>query len=150
MDLRKVRKLIEIFNASKLSEIEIREGDESIRLTRTPAITQAPPQVSAVVPEFAHVSPPDLGDIQIDDQAEGDTFAVKSPMVGTFFASASPNDPPFVSVGDRVKSGDPLCLIEAMKIFNQIEAEQGGTIVKVLKEDHDPVEYGEPIFLLKE
>ena len=150
MDLRKVRKLIEIFNASKLSEIEIREGDESIRLTRTPTITTVPAQVSGVDPEYVHVSPADPGDIEIEDQDEADTFAVKSPMVGTFFAAASPTDPPFVSVGDSVNIGDPLCLIEAMKIFNQIEAEHSGTIVKVLKEDHDPVEYGEPIFLLRE
>ncbi|MDE0309175.1 MAG: acetyl-CoA carboxylase biotin carboxyl carrier protein [Acidiferrobacterales bacterium] len=146
MDLRKVRKLIEIFNTSKLSEIEIREGEESIRLTRTPTITQAP----YAVPEVQPAVSPAPGGSQFDEQEDSDTFAVESPMVGTFFASASPDDSPFVSVGDSVSVGDPLCLIEAMKIFNQIEAEQSGTIVRILKQDHDPVEFGEPIFLLRE
>ena len=149
MDLRKIRKLIEIFNASKLSEIEIREGDESIRLTRSLTIS-ASPQTTTVDPTVVHVPSPELDDIPMDDGDLDDTIAVNSPMVGTFFAAASPSDPPFVSVGDRVEVGQPLCLIEAMKIFNQIEAEQSGTIVKVLKEDRDPVEYGEPIFLLSE
>ena len=149
MDLRKIRKLIEIFNASKLSEIEIREGDESIRLTRSLTIS-ASPQTTTVDPTVVHVPSPELDDIPMDDGDLDDTIAVRSPMVGTFFAAASPSDPPFVSVGDRVEVGQPLCLIEAMKIFNQIEAEQSGTIVKVLKEDRDPVEYGEPIFLLSE
>lgn len=149
MDLRKIRKLIEIFNASKLSEIEIREGDESIRLTRSLTIS-ASPQTTTVDPTVVHVPSPELDDIPMDDGDLDDTIAVNSPMVGTFFAAASPSDPPFVSVGDRVEVGQPLCLIEAMKIFNQIEAEQSGTIVKVLKEDRDPVEYGEPMFLLSE
>lgn len=150
MDLRKIRKLIEIFNASKLSEIEIREGDESIRLTRLLGVSASPP-VAATEPAVVQVPSPGFDDMPVDDgDLDDGTFAVKSPMVGTFFAAASPSDPPFVSVGDRVEVGQPLCLIEAMKIFNQIEAERGGTIVKVFKEDRDPVEFGEPIFLLRQ
>ncbi len=151
MDLRKIRKLIEIFNASKLSEIEIREGEESIRLTRTATPVAAAPQaVPVAAPEVISVPMPHLEQVAVDEEVDEGTFPVESPMVGTFFSAASPSDDPFVSVGDRVKVGQPLCLIEAMKIFNQIEAERSGTVVKVLKENRDPVEYGEPLFLLKD
>ncbi len=148
MDLRKIRKLIEIFNASKLSEIEIREGDESIRLTRTP--------VNVADHQLSHTATPaiksslHLEDIREDDDEIDDTFPVLSPMVGTFFSSAAPDADPFVKVGDQVELGQPLCIIEAMKLFNSIEADRSGTIVKVLKENGEPVEYGEPLFLLSE
>ncbi len=148
MDLRKIRKLIEIFNASKLSEIEIREGEESIRLTRTPVIVadhQLSHTATPAIESSVH-----LEDIQEDDDEMDDTFPVLSPMVGTFFSSASPDTDPFVKVGDQVELGQPLCLIEAMKLFNSIEADRSGTIVKVFKENGDPVEFGEPLFLLSE
>ena len=148
MDLRKIRKLIEIFNASKLSEIEIREGEESIRLTRTPVIVadhQLSHTATPAIESSVH-----LEDIQEDDDEMDDTFPVLSPMVGTFFSSASPDADPFVKVGDQVELGQPLCIIEAMKLFNSIEADRSGTIVKVLKENRDPVEFGEPLFLLSE
>lgn len=148
MDLRKIRKLIEIFNASKLSEIEIREGDESIRLTRTPVIVadhQLSHTATPATKSLVH-----LEDIPEDDDEMDDTFPVLSPMVGTFFSSAAPDADPFVKVGDQVELGQPLCIIEAMKLFNSIEADRSGTIVKVLKENGEPVEYGEPLFLLSE
>ena len=148
MDLRKIRKLIEIFNASKLSEIEIREGEESIRLTRTPVIVadhQLSHTATPAIESSVH-----LEDIQEDDDEMDDTFPVLSPMVGTFFSSASPDADPFVKVGDQVELGQPLCIIEAMKLFNSIEADRSGTIVKVFKENGDPVEFGEPLFLLSE
>ena len=148
MDLRKIRKLIEIFNASKLSEIEIREGDESIRLTRTPVIVadhQLSHTATPAIKSSLH-----LEDIREDDDEIDDTFPVLSPMVGTFFSSAAPDADPFVKVGDQVELGQPLCIIEAMKLFNSIEADRSGTIVKVLKENGEPVEYGEPLFLLSE
>ena len=148
MDLRKIRKLIEIFNASKLSEIEIREGEESIRLTRTPVIVAEHQLSHTATPAIE--SSVHLEDIQEDDDEMDDTFPVLSPMVGTFFSSASPDADPFVKVGDQVELGQPLCLIEAMKLFNSIEADRSGTIVKVLKENGDPVEFGEPLFLLSE
>lgn len=146
MDLRKIRKLIEIFEVSNLSEIEIQEGEESIRLTRTLTV------VSDATPQEVVVASQSVSDIELDDSdtEDEDVFAVLSPMVGTFFAAASPTDDPFVGVGDEVRTGQPLCLIEAMKIFNQIEAERDGTVVKILKESGDPVEYGEPLFLLSE
>ena len=148
MDLRKIRKLIEIFNASKLSEIEIREGEESIRLTRTPVIVadhQLSHTATPAIESLVH-----LEDIQEDDDEMDDTFPVLSPMVGTFFSSASPDADSFVQVGDQVELGQPLCIIEAMKLFNSIEADRTGTIVKVFKENGDPVEFGEPLFLLSE
>jgi acetyl-CoA carboxylase biotin carboxyl carrier protein len=148
MDLRKIRKLIEIFNASKLSEIEIREGEESIRLTRTPVIVadhQLSHTATPAIESSVH-----LEDIQEDDDEMDDTFPVLSPMVGTFFSSASPDADPFVKVGDQVELGQPLCIIEAMKLFNSIEADRSGSIVKVFKENGDPVEFGEPLFLLSE
>jgi acetyl-CoA carboxylase biotin carboxyl carrier protein len=148
MDLRKIRKLIEIFNASKLSEIEIREGEESIRLTRTPVIVadhQLSHTATPAIESSVH-----LEDIQEDDDEMDDTFPVLSPMVGTFFSSSSPDADPFVNVGDQVELGQPLCIIEAMKLFNSIEADRSGSIVKVFKENGDPVEFGEPLFLLSE
>ena len=150
MDLRKIRKLIEIFEVSNLSEIEIQEGEESIRLTRNLTVVAdgGASQVIAVSKDASEaVSEVDIDDASLEDEG---TITVHSPMVGTFFASASPTDEPFVSVGDEVSPGQPLCLIEAMKIFNQIEAEHSGTIVKILKENGDPVEYGEPLFQMSE
>ncbi len=151
MDLRKVRKLIEIFNASNLSELEIHEGEDSIRLNRTLTVVadQTTVQSAAHLPSDVSQT---LKDIDIDDDPADDdgTFAVLSPMVGTFFAAAAPTDDPFVKVGDEVSPGQPLCLIEAMKIFNQIEAERSGTVLKVLKQNGDPVEYGEPLVILSE
>ncbi len=146
MDLRKIRKLIEIFEVSNLSEIEIQEGEESIRLTRNLTVVSEASATEIVA------APQKVSEIELDDDVSEDegTFAVLSPMVGTFFAAASPTDDPFVSVGDEVHTGQPLCLIEAMKIFNQIEAERDGTIVKILKHSGDPVEFGEPLFLLSE
>ncbi len=150
MDLRKIRKLIEIFNVSNLSEIEIHEGEESIRLTRTlTEVSGAPVQQVVKVPMEGV---PSLDEIIVEED-EGDEesgISVLSPMVGTFFSSPSPADDPFVKVGDSVEVGHPLCLIEAMKIFNQIEAERSGTVVKILKDNGDPVEYGEPLFILSE
>ena len=150
MDLRKIRKLIEIFNHTNLTEIEIHEGEESIRLSRATSTLPGSPQQQVV-----HVPMPDtqsVSEIHVDDDEVEDehTISVLSPMVGTFFSSPSPTDDAFVKVGDSVTEGQPLCLIEAMKIFNQIEAEHSGTVLKILKDNGDPVEYGEPLFILSE
>ena len=148
MDLRKIRKLIEIFHASKLGEIEIREGEESIRMTRA---APAAPETVIVNPVPSHGVPaPELQDIVIDDDAPPEGQLITSPMVGTFYCAASPSDDPLVSVGDKVEIGQVLCLIEAMKIFNQIEADRSGVVQKILKQDHDPVEFGETLFILGE
>ena len=148
MDLRKIRKLIEIFHATELTEIEIHEGEESIRLTRgargLPEVVHQPVQGVEPVPAKS------LEDIQIDEEEESEHFIVRAPMVGTFFLAPSPDQEPFVKVGDKIQKGEALCLIEAMKIFNQIESEYEGTIMNILKEDGEPVEYGEPLFFIGE
>ena len=147
MDLRKIRKLIEIFQATDLTEIEIQEGEDSIRLTRgmhgVPQVVQSP--------AGAGTSPlQKLAEISMDDEADEDSEyqEVRAPMVGTFYLSPSPDEPPYVKVGDPVQKGKVLCLIEAMKIYNPIEADLDGEIVKILKENGEPVEFGEVLFLV--
>ncbi len=149
MDLRKIRKLIEIFNASKLSEIEISEGEESIRLTRSlPAVQDGQSPFVDFRTSGDYLALP--GEENDDVGQVEDGHAVTSPVVGTFYAAASPDDNPFVSVGDTVEVGQPLCLIEAMKIYNEIEADCSGTVKQVLKKSGDPVEYGETLFIISE
>ena len=149
MDLRKIRKLIEIFHVTELTEIEIHEGEESIRLTR--GVRGVPEVVHQPVQGMDSVPAKSLEDIQLDEEIEeSEHFTVRAPMVGTFFLAPSPDQEPFVKVGDKVQKGEALCLIEAMKIFNQIESEYDGTIVNILKEDGEPVEYGEPLFVIGE
>jgi len=150
MDLRKIKKLIELLEESQLSEIEIHEGEESVRLTRQSVITVAqPPMVHAptaaapVVQAGAFGAPADVE----PGLPEGEV--VRSPMVGTYYASPNPETAPFVKVGSTISAGDTLCLVEAMKMFNQIEAEFGGEVVAVLVEDGQPVEYDEPLFVIR-
>lgn len=149
MDIRKVKKLIELLEDSQLSEIEISEGEESIRLSRynpgMPMPYHAPPPApdpAASIPVAAHSKPPE----EPNEEAAG--HKVASPMVGTFYASSSPESPPFVTVGSSVEEGETLCIIEAMKIFNQIEADRSGVIRRVLKSTGDPVEFGETLFII--
>ncbi len=157
MDLRKIKKLIELLEESQLAEIEIHEGEESVRLIRhhpQPAAqtvhvpTTAPAPAGTAVPVAAAAGPaqdaaPDVGDELPDGEV------VRSPMVGTFYSAPNPDSPPFVKLGASVSSGDTLCLIEAMKMFNQIEAEFSGKVVAVLVEDGQPVEFDEPLFVIK-
>lgn len=156
MDLRKIRKLIELLEESQLAEIEIHEGEESVRLIRQHAPSASPPpapQAIGVPPQApatqaAPSSPADTPDEASDQQLpEGEV--VRSPMVGTFYSSPSPEAGPFVREGASVAKGDTLCLIEAMKMFNQIEAEFPGKVVAVLVEDGQPVEFDEPLFVIK-
>ena len=151
MDLRKVKKLIELLEESALVEMEISEGDNTIRLSRAhpagaaimhPGNSSAQPAAVASVPEAA---PPASSD---ESTEITDGSVVESPMVGTYYDSPSPDADPFVKVGSRVKKGDTLCIIEAMKTFNQIEAEADGTIKAIHKSSGDPVEYGEPLFTI--
>ncbi len=145
MDIRKIKKLIEILEESGISELEIKEGEEAIRISRysttpqTIAYTPAPAPAQQV---STTAKPP-----ATEEPLTG--HVVKSPMVGTFYRSASPGVKPFVEVGHSVKQGDTLCIIEAMKILNQIEADASGTITKVLVDNAEPVEYGQPLFVIE-
>ena len=151
MDLRKIKKLIDLLEESNLTEIEIREGEESVRISRAnpsgmPLYMPAPPPPAS--PPLA-LAPPDLTQdpsLPGADIPEGNL--VRSPMVGTFYRSPSPGSRSFVEEGSSVKVGDTLCIIEAMKILNQIECEKAGTIRRILVENGQPVEYNEPLFVI--
>ena len=151
MDLRKLKKLIDLVEESGIAEIEVTEGEEKVRITRTiaaqPAYAAAAPvaapasvPAAAAVPGAAPASAPAARDL---------SDAQKSPMVGTFYRAPSPNAKPFVEVGQSVKAGDTLCIIEAMKLMNEIEAEKSGVIKEILVENATPVEYGEPLFIIE-
>ncbi|GAB4172619.1 MAG: acetyl-CoA carboxylase biotin carboxyl carrier protein [Wenzhouxiangellaceae bacterium] len=153
MDLRKIKKLIELLEESNLTELEIHEGDDSVRLSRAAAqgpVTVAMPAAPAPAPAAAPAAaPPQEADKPGDGDALPDGHVVRSPMVGTFYAAPNPDAEPFVKEGQQVDKGDTLCLIEAMKMFNQIEAEVSGTVVKVLVESGQPVEFDQPLFVIR-
>lgn len=146
MDIRKIKKLIEMLEASSLTEIEIVEGEESVRLVRggqVQAVPIAPPPVVVAAAETVAT----VVDEEEDQLPEGEL--VLAPMVGTFYAASSPEAQPFVSLGQSVGIGDTLCIIEAMKMFNQIEADVSGTVVAILAESGQPVEYDQPLFVIR-
>ena len=147
MDIRKVKKLIELLEASDVAEIEIKEGEEAVRISR--ASTVAPAQVAAPVAVAAPAPAPAAEVAPVSDNKAG-TPAVKgklinSPMVGTFYRAPSPSSPPFVEVGTHVKAGDVVCIVEAMKMMNQIEADHSGVVEAILVEDGEPVEFDQPL-----
>ena len=158
MDLRKIKKLIDLLEESNLAEIEIKEGEESVRLARVPrgGVTVAAPQMAPMqyeqraAPVMPMAGPTDAASgghpKPSSDLPEG--HIVRAPMVGTFYASPSPDKPAFVSVGQSVKAGDTLGIIEAMKMFNPIEADVSGTVLKVLVESGQPIEFDEPLFVI--
>jgi acetyl-CoA carboxylase biotin carboxyl carrier protein len=148
MDIRKIKKLIELLEESNLTEMEIKEGEESVRLSRAaPAAVFNQPLAPPVEAPPAGGAPETHGrGVAQDDIADG--HAVTSPMVGTFFSAPKPGAKPFAEVGSQVEIGDTLCVIEAMKIFNQIEADKAGVVIEVLKGNGEPVEYGEPLFII--
>jgi len=153
MDIRKVKKLIELLDESGISEIEITEGEESVRITRNapgvaaPAPAYVTPAFAAPAPEASPLAPPAAAaaPAAADDS---DGYEVTAPMVGTFYAASSPGSPPFVQVGDHVNEGDTLCIVEAMKMMNQIEAEVSGTVKSIRVQSGDPVEYGQILFVI--
>lgn len=153
MDLRKVKKLIELLEESNLNELEIREGEESIRLSRGGPIMQAAPMPAAPAAEaqqsaaVRYAGQDDSDSARASDIPSG--HQVTSPMVGTYYAAPEPDAPPFVSVGSKVQAGDTLCVIEAMKIFNQIESDTSGTVVHIQKDSGEAVEYGELLFVIQ-
>jgi acetyl-CoA carboxylase biotin carboxyl carrier protein len=148
MDLRKLKKLIDLVQDSGIAELEISEGEERVRITRTLAgnpMQYAPPPIYAAVPAAPEVT---NGSAAAQETAQPEGHIVKSPMVGTFYRAPSPGAKPFVEVGQSVNTGDTLCIIEAMKLMNEIEADQGGVIKAILVENGQPVEYGEPLFII--
>lgn len=157
MDLRKIKKLIDLLEESNLAEIEIKEGEESVRLARAPKggyapiaaapVIAAPAQPAAPMPM---TSPTEASTGGSAKAAPGlpDGHVLRAPMVGTFYASSAPDKPPFVTVGQTVKAGDTLAIIEAMKMFNPIEADVSGTVVAILGESGHPVEFDQPLFVI--
>jgi len=150
MDIRKVKKLIEMLEESSIAEIEIHEGEESVRVSRQSAVGPVPSPVT--VPQTVHGSVPVAQPAAIEGGADSvpEGFTVKSPMVGIFYSSPAPGKPPFVELGKTVVKGDVLCIIEAMKIMNQVEAEISGVVAKIKVENGEPVEYGQPLFVIRE
>lgn len=151
MDIRKVKKLIELLEESNINEIEIKEGEESVRISRTsssvmPAYAPMPMAQAPVQPQQPNAQP--AAPAAAAEPAEPAGHAVRSPMVGTFYRSPSPTSAPFVEVGQSVKAGDVICIVEAMKMMNQIEADKSGMIEAILVEDGQPVEYDQPLIII--
>ena len=149
MDIRKVKKLIELLEESGIAEIEIHEGEESVRISRdgsnpTPQTMISVPSVDSSSSVKTQSSAAGSSSDDYSDEGE----VVTAPMVGIFYTSPAPEQPPFVSKGQNIKTGDALCIIEAMKIMNQIEADVGGKLVRILVENGEPVEYGQPLFVI--
>ena len=149
MDLRKIKTLIQLLQESELAEIEIRDGEESVRLSRASTVPAAPAAPAVAVAAAPPTSPEPAPAPEPAPPAQPEGEQVTSPMVGTFYAAPSPTSPPFVKVGDRVNAGDVLCVIEAMKTMNHIESEYSGEVVAVLVENSEPVEYGQPLFVIR-
>ncbi|HFA2603489.1 TPA: acetyl-CoA carboxylase biotin carboxyl carrier protein [Neisseria gonorrhoeae] len=152
MDLRKLKKLIDLVEESGIAEIEVTEGEEKVRITRTIAAAAAPvyaAPVPAAAPAVTPAAAPVAASAPAAAPAARDlSDAQKSPMVGTFYRAPGPDAAAFVEVGQQVKAGDTLCIIEAMKLMNEIEAEKSGTVKEILVENGTPVEFGEPLFII--
>jgi acetyl-CoA carboxylase biotin carboxyl carrier protein len=147
MDLRKLKKLIDLVQESGISELEVTEGEEKVKIVKSGAVAAgyAPP---AFAPAPSQAAPPAPEPV-VAVPAEIPGHLVKSPMVGTFYRSPSPGAKPFVEVGDAVKSGDTICIIEAMKLLNEIECDKDGVVKAILVENGQPVEYGEPLAVIE-
>ncbi len=152
MDIRKVKKLIELLDESGIAEIEITEGDDSVRISRyAQGVVAASAPAAAPPVAAAAAAPAAAADAAAPAPAaapEEDGYEVTAPMVGTFYAASSPGAAPYVQVGDRVNEGDTLCIIEAMKMMNQIESEVSGTIKSIRMQNGEPVEYGQTLFVI--
>jgi len=151
MDLRKLKTLIELVESSGIAELEISEGEERVRITRSlppgqPSATAQGAQM--IAPAAAALASSQATAGAVAPQAESEGHVVKSPMVGTFYRSASPGAKPFVEIGDEVQVGDPLCIIEAMKLMNEIEADRAGVVKAILIENGQPVEYGQALVVI--
>jgi len=148
MDLRKLKKLIDLVEASGIAELEITEGEEKVRIAKSIA---GAPMMMAQAPQMMHAPAPAAVTVAAAAPAEDavpEGHIVRSPMVGTFYRAPAPGSKNFAEVGQNVNAGDTLCIIEAMKLLNEIEADQGGVIKAILVENGQPVEYGEPLFVI--
>ena len=146
MDIRKVKKLIELLETSDVAEIEIKEGEEAVRISRVSSAAPAPAPVSMAVPQAPAPAPsPAESSVESKASAASAGKKINSPMVGTFYRAPSPSSPPFVEVGTHVKAGDVVCIVEAMKMMNQIEADHTGVVEAILVEDGEPVEFDQPL-----
>ena len=154
MDLRKIKKLMELLEESGIAEIEVKEGEESIKLSRNTQAVQniinPPAETNQTITAIDNVKDTAVTDDKRDKSKElPDGDIITSPMVGTFYRAASPESKPFVEKGQKVSKGDTLCILEAMKMMNQVNAETGGTIIDILVDDAEPVEFGQPLFVIK-
>ena len=154
MDLRKIKKLMELLEESGIAEIEVKEGEESIKLSRNTQAVQniinPPAETNQTIAAIDNVKDTAVTDDKKDKSKELPDGDIRtSPMVGTFYRSASPESKPFVEKGQKVSKGDTLCILEAMKMMNQVNAETGGTIIDILVDDAEPVEFGQPLFVIK-
>ncbi len=154
MDIRKIKKLLELIEETSIAEIEIHEGEESVRITRVNTTQQAVVEIpvsqpTPPAPQPAPTPPPTEEPSATTTEETIKGHIVRSPMVGTFYRAPAPGAKPFVETGQQVNVGDTLCIIEAMKILNQIEADKSGVVTKVLVEDGQPVEYNQPLFVIE-
>lgn len=151
MDLRKLKTLIDLVSESNVSELEITEAEGKVRIVKTPpaAVVAAPAPVVAVAapPAPVAVPPAAVAPAAVVDAVQG--HVVKSPMVGTFYRASSPGAKPFVEVGSSIKAGEAICIVEAMKILNEIESDHSGTVTQILVENGEAVEYGQPLFVVE-
>jgi acetyl-CoA carboxylase biotin carboxyl carrier protein len=158
MDIRKIKKLIELLEESGIAEIEIKEGEEAVRISRMPTGANAAPMYYHALPSMPLAAPVELPKAAAATAAVAEAPAAKprpnehvitAPMVGTFYASPSPGAKAFIEIGDEVKVGQVLCIIEAMKMMNQIEADRAGRVTSIMARNGDPVEFGQPLFVVE-
>jgi acetyl-CoA carboxylase biotin carboxyl carrier protein len=153
MDLRKLKTLIELVETSGISELEVTEGEEKVRIVKSGGAPSGGvvmvPQAAPMMAPAAAPAAPAAAAAPAAPAAASTGFTVKSPMVGTFYRSSSPSAPAFVDIGSKVAEGDTVCIIEAMKLMNEIPAEKSGTITQILVENGQPVEYGQPLFIIE-
>jgi len=149
MDIRKIKKLIELLDESGVAEIEIKEGEESVRISRQQNVVAAAPVAAPVAVAPAPVAAAPVEEAPVAESSVPSGHKVESPMVGSFYRSSAPGTPPFTDVGQTVNVGDTLCIIEAMKILNPIEADKAGTVKAILVENGQPVEFGEALFIIE-
>ena len=151
MDIRKVKKLIELLEESGISELEISEGEESVRISRHPraGMQVTAPQAAPMVYAAPAAAPAAAATSAAERAPRNDEHTVTSPMVGTYYSSASPGAKPFVEIGSEIKVGQILCIIEAMKMMNQIESDKEGRVTAMLAKNGEPVEFGQPLFIIE-